>query len=70
MNSFESERVRKSGKLPIPSYMIATSWLSFFQSVETPENTTFVLILVPFVYERLIIETTAKQLATDVGQGN
>jgi hypothetical protein len=43
MNSFENGKVRESGKLPIPSTALTTSWLSFFQSAETPENTTFVL---------------------------
>ena len=50
MNSFESGRVWDSEKPPLPSYAITTSWLSFFQSAETPENTTFALILVPFEY--------------------
>ena len=59
MNSFENGRGRESGKLLISSYAmptkaacpfgIATSWLSFFQSAETSENTTFALILMPFV---------------------
>jgi hypothetical protein len=51
MNSFENGRVRESGKPLIPSTALATSWLSFFQGAKTPENTTFVLILVPFLYE-------------------
>jgi len=51
MNSFKNGRVRESGKPPIPGYAIATSCLSFFQSAETRENTTFVLILVPFGLE-------------------
>ena len=39
MNSFENGRVRESGKPLIPSTALATLWLSFFQSAETPENT-------------------------------
>jgi len=49
MNSFAVERSRKSGKSAILSYAIANSLLSIFQSVETPENTLFLLILVRFL---------------------
>ena len=40
---------RQSGKYAILTYAIAKRYDSpFFKSVETPENTSFVLILVPF----------------------
>ncbi len=55
MNSFESGRVWDSEKPPLPSTAPATSWLSFFQSAETFENTTFALILVPFDHLRNIV---------------
>ena len=48
MNSFESGKVWDLEKPSLPSTALTTSWLSFFQSAETLENTTFAFILVPF----------------------
>ena len=43
-----------------PSTAPATSWLLFVQSTEIPENTTFVPILVLFVYKPEILNNPEK----------
>ncbi len=50
MNSFESGKIWDLEKPPLPSTALTASWPSFFQSAETPENTTFAFILVPFAH--------------------
>ncbi len=49
MNSFEVGRGRKLGKSTIPIWQSLLLGSPFFQSTETLENTSLVLILVPFV---------------------
>lgn len=52
MNSFDLVKGRESGKSTILSWRSLLHGSPFFKVQKTPINTSFVLILVPFEYDR------------------